>query len=250
MNFVTIHQRGATWLFKWLYWLVQRVAMWGLARGSWLLVRTRLRLSVEGLEHIPRHGPVIIAARHFHHFYDGCILLGCIPRRIHIFVALDWAKSQRTRYFMEFICALAQWPVILRAERLKANGHVSPYAISDARRYLVRAAHESVRFLQRGKVLVIFPEAYPTIDPVSITKQHDRAFLPFRPGFVKLAEQAERKGQAPIAIVPAGFTYTREHGRWHVILRFGPAYTRHNRATTEQVAREVEQCVHTLSEVK
>ena len=250
MNFVTTHQRGTTWLFKRLYWLVQRVAMWGLAGGSWLIVRARLRLSIEGLEHIPRHGPVIIAARHFHHFYDGCILLGCIPRHIHIFVALDWAKSQRTRYFMEFICALAQWPVILRAERLKANSHESPYTIGDARRYLGRAAHASVRFLQRGEVLVIFPEAYPTIDPVSITKLHDRAFLPFRPGFVKLAEQAERKGQMPIAIVPAGFTYTHEHGRWHVILRFGPAYTRHSSATTEQLAREVEQCVHALSGVK
>lgn len=230
-----------------LCWLIQRIAMWGLARGSWLVVRSRLRLSVEGLEHIPRHGPVIIAARHFHHFYDGCILLGVIPRRIHIFVALDWAKSQRTRYFMEFICALAQWPVILRSEQLKTNGHGSPYTAGEVRHYLGRAASESIHFLRREEVLVIFPEAYPTIDPVSITKPHDRAFLPFRPGFVKLAEHAERKGQASVAIVPAGFTYTHDHGRWHVMLRFGPAYTLGSCTTTEQLVREVERSVHFLS---
>lgn len=221
--------------------------MWGLARGSWLVARSTLHLSVEGLEHIPRHGPVIIAARHFHHFYDGCVLLAAIPRRIHIFVALDWVKSLHTRRFMECICALAQWPVILRAEQLKANDHGSPYAPGDVRHYLGRAAHKSLLFLQRGEVLVVFPEAYPTIDPASITKPHDHAFLPFRPGFVKLAAQAERRGQMPVAIVPAGFTYIRGRGHWHVVLRFGPTYTRWSCTTMEQLVQEVEKSVRALS---
>lgn len=240
-------KNSIVWLPGWIYRFIQAIAIWVLARASRIVACARLHLRIEGLEQIPHHGPVIIAARHFHHFYDGCILLGFVPRRIHIFVALDWVRHQHTRRFMELICALVRWPVMLRTERLKTNSHHSAYTANDARRYLVRAVNESVQLLQKGEVLVIFPEAYPNIDPVSITKQGDSAFLPFRSGFVKLVERAERKGQQQVAIIPAGFTYTTENGRWHVVLRFGPVYMRHDYATADQLVHAVEQCVYSLS---
>src|SRR5713226_243075 len=74
------------------------------------------------------------------------------------------------------------------------------------------------------------------------------AFLPFRPGFVKMTELAEKGGHTPVAIVPAGLTYTREQGeRWDITVRFGPALFRSDFASTEQLLNAVEERVHTLS---
>ncbi|MDQ3411791.1 MAG: hypothetical protein M3509_06690, partial [Chloroflexota bacterium] len=58
---------------------------------SQALVSRRLDLTVEGLEQVPRSGPAIIAARHYHHVYDGAVLLATIPRPVRIVVAADWA---------------------------------------------------------------------------------------------------------------------------------------------------------------
>ncbi|MBX5458501.1 MAG: carotenoid biosynthesis protein, partial [Thermogemmatispora sp.] len=89
--------------------------------AAFLLWRRHLRIVVEGGEHLPASGPVIVAARHYHHLYDGCLLLRAIPRPVHILVALDWAGTRWQRRLMELLCALAGWPVILRPERLRAS---------------------------------------------------------------------------------------------------------------------------------
>ena len=49
-------------------------------QGCRRLAARRLELTVQGLEHVPPAGPALIAARHFHHLYDGCALLAAIPR--------------------------------------------------------------------------------------------------------------------------------------------------------------------------
>ena len=46
-----------------------------LAASDSLLVMRRVDLQVEGLDHIPATGPVMIAARHYHHLYDGPALI-------------------------------------------------------------------------------------------------------------------------------------------------------------------------------
>ena len=46
-----------------------------------------------GLEHIPTDGPVLLIARHYHHLFDGVVLLLSVPRPIHILVTLDWVKT-------------------------------------------------------------------------------------------------------------------------------------------------------------
>lgn len=89
--------------------------------GVHLIVRFIKRLDVraEGVENIPRHGPVIIAARHFHYFYDGVALVRTAPRRLHIIVALDWLQTQSLRLLIEAACAVADYPVVLRGDYLR-----------------------------------------------------------------------------------------------------------------------------------
>ena len=92
-----------------------------LHKGSWLIARRKVKLVVEGLENVPQTGPVLIAARHYHHLYDGCILMRAIPRPLHIFVALDWVRKRWVRNFMELACYMVDWPIVLRSEQLHTS---------------------------------------------------------------------------------------------------------------------------------
>jgi len=226
-------------------------SIWLLMRASSRIIgRCRLDLHAEGLEHLPRSGPVLIAARHFHYFYDGYTLIRSIPRRLHTIVALDWIRTRPLRLLIELGCAMADWPVVLRSEQLRKHGTDGrkAYAPVESRQYLRHVALDVVRLLRSGEILVIFPEAYPNIDPHPTLKSDLDTFLPFRPGFVKLAELAERDRRTRVAIVPVGLIYTRGRGkRWHTTVRFGQALFLSDFASDEQVLRAVEERVHALS---
>src|SRR5258708_16694092 len=133
-------------------WLIMRLGTWGVGKRH-------LRLNSEGVEHIPRSGPVLIAARHFHYFYDGYILVRAVPRRLHTIVALDWVKSRGLRTVIELACALADWPVILRSEQFREHqeGEQWAYTPLEARQYLRQLTLATVRLLRSGEILVIFP---------------------------------------------------------------------------------------------
>lgn len=226
-----------------ILWRVMRV-------GSRVIGRRRLKFSVEGAEYVPRSGPVLIAARHFHFFYDGCILVRTVPRRLHTIVALDWLQMQTLRLLIELGCFLADWPVILRPEQLERhveNGRWA-YQRKDGRRYLRRVMRAAVRLLRSGEVLVIFPEGYPNVDLHPTPKTDLTTFIPFRPGFIKMVEMAERDGQTQVAIVPAGLTYIRlRNSHWRAIVRFGPALYLSNFANAEEARQAVEERVQVLS---
>jgi putative membrane protein len=178
-----------------------------------------VRLGVEGLENLPRRGPALLAVRHYHHLYDGVALVHGLPRTPRIFVALDWARTPRQRRTMETLCAVAGWPVALRAENL-TPGSQSAYAPEEARRYVRRSLESGARVLRRGKVLAVFPEAYPTIDPEGERKTERDSLLPFRPGLLSIVALAQTQTGRPIPIVPAGLAY-RKGERWEITLRLG-----------------------------
>lgn len=224
---------------------VSRVAIKIIGR---LVARRGVRVRVAGLRHIPRDGPVVLASRHYHHVYDAAILLAVVPRPLHFLVALDWAHSRRERRLLELACRLAQWPGLLRAERVtepRRRGH-SAYEPGDVGPYLRAALAESCELLGAGRALVIFPEAYPTIDPEGGEK-HGDGFLPFRPGFVRVARMAARRYSRTVPIVPVGFHYERRAHGWRADVRFGPSIAVGRDADEHTVARAVEAAVRELS---
>jgi uncharacterized membrane protein len=231
----------------------KRISVLVLHKGSWVIARRKVKLEVEGLENVPRTGPVLIVARHFHHLYDGCVLMRAVPRRLHIFVALDWVQKRWLRSVMEWACTMADWPIVLRAEQLSENTAQhsktasSAYSFKETLLYLRHATEDSLRLLRNGEVLVVFPEAYPDIEPHSATMDETRTLLPFRPGFARLVEMAERDERTKIAIVPAGLSYV-QNGRWHVTLRFGPALSRSNYNDNVHLVQDVEKRVRELSD--
>ncbi|MCC6790796.1 MAG: 1-acyl-sn-glycerol-3-phosphate acyltransferase [Thermomicrobiales bacterium] len=178
----------------------------------------KVELTLEGAEHLPERGPVVIAARHYHHLYDGAAFLASVPRPLHIVVTVDWANAGIGRKGLEAACRAARWPAVVRPDQSSA---LDPAA---RRGILRRSAVDAVRLLREGRVLLVFPEGYPTIDPNPTPKQSDDEILPFRDGFARFARMAERSGVPSVPIVPAGLRYERGP-RWRLTIRYGPAVT-------------------------
>jgi putative membrane protein len=207
--------------------------------ASTALARRRLDLTVEGAGNLPRRGPLIVAARHYHHLWDGVAVLATVPRPLHILVALDWVRHPAGKAAMTALCRTAGWPVVLRQDGLR------PIDAAEARRALRRATSETLDLLGAGHAVLVFPEGYPTIDPGYTPKQADDAVLPFQPGFARLAALAAARG-LQVPIVPTGLAYARGE-RWRVTLRFGEPRLVNNRAGAARAIAGVEREVRRLS---
>jgi 1-acyl-sn-glycerol-3-phosphate acyltransferase len=210
-------------------------------RGACRLAARRIDLRVEGLEHLPATGPAIIAARHFHHFYDGCALVTVVPRPLKILVTLDWMKSAAGLRLMRGACQIANWPVVVRSDSQERHSGATA-----ARRQLLPATRACVDLLRAGQVVLVFPEGYPNIDPSFTPKTSDDAFLPFHPGFVRFAALAERDGITRVPIVPVGLAYQRSD-RWRVTVRFGRPVTRLPDLNFRDQVSDIEEQVRHLS---
>ena len=224
-----------------------------LRRAGRMALDRQAMLRIEGVEHVPADGPVLIAARHYHHLLDGCALVNAVNRPLHIVVGLDWVEGPIARRMMGTMCRAARWPVVLRPEHpdrpAARSRHIAETRDRERRAVLRKSARETASLLTEGRVVVVFPEGYPNIDP-SFTPKAGDGFLPFQPGFVRYAQIAGRSGTGPVPIVPAGFVYEREpdSGRWRITLRFGPAIATGDASSASETVRSVEQAVRELSD--
>ena len=190
---------------------------------AWWALRTMSDgVRVEGIENVPRTGPVLLAARHYHHLLDGAVLVRYLPRPVHVVVALDWTADAKQRRWMERACAWAQWPVILRPATTGTHGG---YAFGEAGRYLRSGLRDAAQLLCEERVVAVFPEGYPAVEPAaSAAVPHPRdadGFLPFASGFRTIAHIARRAGAPDVAVVPVGFRYERLGRKWRITARFG-----------------------------
>jgi 1-acyl-sn-glycerol-3-phosphate acyltransferase len=218
-----------------------------------LLAARRLQLEVQGLPHIPKHGPVLLVARHYHHLFDGVALLLSIPRPIHVLVTLDWAKSSYwyVHPLMKLATVFAHWPVVSRSDALLACGYPSrrqtaAFTWGEINRHQRRAICDSVELLTQGRLLVVFPEGYPNIDPHYTPKKRPEEWLPFKSGFAAIAAAAERRLETTIPIIPIGFRYTRAN-RWKCRLNIGGAVYLKDFASRPLLVSSLERRVAELS---
>lgn len=210
----------------------------------------RLTTDCSGLENIPAAGPALIVARHYHHAYDGLALFAAMPRPFHVVVTLDWASNPATKFIMERLAKIARWPVLLRADAVARRDRKSGalFSARDVPGYQRRALREAVDLLIDRKIVVVFPEGYPNIDPHYTPKTGLDEFLPFKAGFVCIAAAAERRSKRQIPIIPAGLRYTP--GKPCIAhLRFGQATYRRNFNDVREVVFHLEGRVRQLSGV-
>jgi hypothetical protein len=136
-------------------------------------------------------------------------------------VGLDWAPNPAQRVWMERACRAAQYPIVLRPATL---GKRTGYARRELLRYTRNGVRDASALLVAGRVVLVFPEGYPNVDPAFAQKTDDEAFLPFARGYERIVASAERASGVRVPIVPVGFHYTRGR-RWSIVARFGrPVY--------------------------
>jgi putative membrane protein len=216
-----------------------------IARG---LAAGQLRTVAAGLENVPAQGPALIVARHYHHLYDGLLFFAALRRPFHMVVSLDWVKNRRTKFFFSSMTRIARWPVLLRNGGMAvAREHNTLFfPVTDVLRYQRQCFRETVDLLVEGRIVVIFPEAYPNIDPHYTPKTRPDEFLPFKPGFARIVARAEGRLSAPVPIVPAGIRY--ECGKpWTGELRLGEPVHRGACPTQASLIDRVETDVKQLS---
>lgn len=170
----------------------------------------------------------MLVARHYHHLLDGAAIVLNVPRPVHIVVGLDWAANASQRTWMERLCRAAEYPIVLRTSTLDAS---PAYTRADLGRYTRAAFRETTRLLREERVVLVFPEGYPNIDPAGTRKPGSDDWLPFQEGFLRMIELAERDGRTHVALVPVGFSYARVASaggeRWSIAARIGmPLATR------------------------
>jgi hypothetical protein len=172
----------------------------------------------------------MMVARHFHHLLDGAVLVRYLPRPVHIVVGLDWTSSARERAWMERACKAAQYPIVLRPATL---GERSGYTRGELLRYTRTGLRDASALLAAGRVVLVFPEGYPNVDPAFNRKVNEDEFLPFARGYQKIIAVAEREPGVRVAVVPVGFHYTRaaDGKRWSIVARIGEA--RHDTTNIE-----------------
>jgi putative membrane protein len=225
-------------------------AMRLIAKG---LAAGRLQTTASGLEHVPPQGPALLVARHYHHFFDGLALFAALRRPFHIVVTLDWVQSVPSKLFMQTVTRLARWPVVLRRDALlrkplsDAAKDSGIFSLKDVMHYQRRALRQSVELLVEGRVLVVFPEGYPNIDPTYTPKREPEAFLPFKPGFVSIISAAEKRLGTKLPIIPLGIQYVP--GKvWVAQLVFGEVIYRNQFTSSASLVECVEKEVKRLSD--
>jgi 1-acyl-sn-glycerol-3-phosphate acyltransferase len=210
---------------------------WGMvgtaAIARWALATQAGAVRIEGLEHIPSAGPVMLVARHFHHLLDGAVLVRYVPRPVHIIVGLDWTEDSGQRRWMERACRAVQWPIVLRAATLGERGG---YGRGELARYTRSGVRDAVALLRAGRVVAVFPEGYPNVDPAFARKGDDETFLPFERGYERIIAIAQREAGVRVAVVPLGFQYVRGK-RWSIVARFGAALSDPANADVEAAVR-------------
>ncbi len=170
----------------------------------------RSEITAAGLDQVPGSGPVVLAVRHYHHLLDGLGLLAHSRRPLHILIGLDWVTSRAERWLMETLARACAWPVTLRtakdrlADELPVLDAASAYRLEEAQPYQQRSFRQCVTLLGRGRVVVIFPESYPLIDPHTQRKPRHELLAPFKPGFARAAVAAARRHGRPVNVVPVG----------------------------------------------
>ncbi|MHB8219685.1 MAG: lysophospholipid acyltransferase family protein [Acidimicrobiales bacterium] len=153
------------------------------------------RVKVEGREHVPVHGPVVLAANH-QSFCDSFFLPLVVRRKVTFLAKAEYFDSWRTAWFFR---AAGQIPI------RRGGGSASERALATARDVLAT-----------GRVLGLYPEG---------TRSVDGRVHRGRTGLAGLSREAG------VAVVPVGILGTgavqpvgsRVMGPFHTVtVRFGP----------------------------
>jgi 1-acyl-sn-glycerol-3-phosphate acyltransferase len=143
------------------------------------------RIEVTGLEHVPAHGPLIVAANHHNALVDPMLLLAAVPRRL--------APLAKAPLFRHPLIGPFLWLVGALAVDRRQEGGTDP-----ARNAGLFAAATGA--LRRGGGILIFPEGVSQPEPVLMT---------VRTGTARMLLETEAAGPEPagVTLLPVGLVF-------------------------------------------
>lgn len=174
----------------------------------WFWAKVLLRLRVEGAQHIPRRGPLVIASNHVSHLDPPLVGLG-VPRYVFHMAKKELFVLKPLMLFMKTIGTI----MVDRGQ--------GKQALVDA-----------VEYLSNGECVIIFPEGTRSPDGVLGQGRSGaiviaiRGGSPIVPAAIIGSEKALTKGSKFIKLVP-------------VTVKFGPAYRINYDGDLEQIPRDV-----------
>ena len=165
----------------------------------WVFFR---KVEVRGREHVPRDGPILVAANHPNMLMDA-LLLGTTQPRVLSFLAKATLFS--SPLLGRFLAAAGVLPIYRRSDDPKETGK---------NELTFGSCYE---LLEKGGALAIFPEGV----------SHERqAVLPLKTGCARIALEAEERNDfhLGVKIVPVGLYFSAPAiFRSDVLVVFGPA---------------------------
>lgn len=133
--------------------------LYRLLRGIiFALLRILTKLDIEGMEHVPRSGPLIAAPNHIH-LLDSVLAFGLIPRRVTVFAADKWRIPP-------IGCLLS----VIGGAIYVARGEADRRALAKA-----------IAVLRAGGVLGVAPEGTRSHIGACSTERTERSILPAGP---------------------------------------------------------------------
>jgi len=153
------------------------------------------RVKVEGREHIPKHGPAVLAANH-QSFCDSFFIPLVVRRKVTFLAKAEYFESWKTAWFFR---AAGQIPI------RRTGGSVSERALETARNDV----------LGKGRILGLYPEG---------TRSLDQSVHKGRTGVTRLSRECG------VPVIPVGVVGTTDvqpvNSKWMrpfktVIIRFG-----------------------------
>ena len=166
------------------------------------------RIDVEGLERLPRTGPLLLVVNHPNALVDAMVVGSAIPRRIVL-------TAKATLFENPVLARLLGWigvVPLVRSSDARRQGADKPV---DPRRN-ARSFGALRAVLRRGGTVLIFPEGI----------SHDAPSLaPLRTGAARIALEArDEAGVRGLHIVPVGLTFERKEApRSRVLVKIGDA---------------------------
>ena len=161
-------------------------------------------LIVQGREHIPMNGPVLVVANHPNALVDAMIVSTTVRRRVLITARATLFDGRTLAGLLRRIGVVPLLRVqdvgtVAGAPGLLARNDASLERVTDA--------------LRQGEVVLIFPEGI----------SHDRpSMAPLKSGAARIALQALAKGAPTLHILPVGLVYEeKERPRTRVLVKIG-----------------------------
>lgn len=184
-----------------------KLVFWLARANLWFWAKLLLRLRVEGRQHIPRQGPLLIVSNHVSHLDPPLVGVG-VPR-----IVFHMAKKE----------LFVHWPLMWFMRTIGT--------IMVDRGQGKQALHDAVDYVKTGKCVIIFPEGTRSPNGV-LSKGHSGAIViavrsgcTIVPAVITGSEKAMTKGSKMIRPV-------------QVTVRFGPAYRVEYDGDLENIPRQ------------